>query len=75
MVEGCLIPVIIAGGEKGGIKEILEITKQSIDVGGAGVAYGRNVFQADNPTKVVKALYLIVHKDYNVDEAMKEVGL
>ena len=75
VVNGCMAPVIIAGGEKSGIRGILEITKQSIEIGGAGVAYGRNVFQAEDPTKVVRALYLIVHKNYDVEEAMKEVKL
>lgn len=75
VVDGCMVPVIIAGGEKGGIREILEITKQSIDVGGSGVAFGRNVFQSEDPTSVVRALYLIVHQDYEVNEAMNEVRL
>ena len=75
VIKGCMVPVIIAGGEKGGIEKILEITKLSLEVGGAGVAYGRNVFQAENPTKVVKALYLIVHENYEVNEAMKEAEL
>jgi fructose-bisphosphate aldolase/2-amino-3,7-dideoxy-D-threo-hept-6-ulosonate synthase len=75
VVDGCMAPVIIAGGEKAGLENILEITKQSIDVGGAGVAYGRNVFQADDPTKFVKALNLIVHKNYEIDEAIKELNL
>ncbi len=75
VVDGCMAPVIIAGGEKAGLRDILEITKQSIDVGGAGVAYGRNVFQADDPTKFIKALYLIVHKNYDVHEAIKELSL
>jgi len=75
VVKGCMAPVIIAGGEKSGIKGILEITKQSIEVGGSGVAFGRNVFQAEDPIKVVRALYLIVNENYNVDEAMREVKL
>ncbi|MBD3196924.1 MAG: fructose-bisphosphate aldolase [Candidatus Lokiarchaeota archaeon] len=75
VIDGCMVPVIIAGGKKASIKEILEITKQSIDVGGAGVAFGRNVFQAENPTKVVSALHYIVHKRYEVEEAIKEVNL
>lgn len=75
VVDGCMAPLIIAGGVKSGIRGILEITRQSIDVGGAGVAFGRNVFQADDPTKVIRALFLIVHKNYNVDEAIKEVNL
>ena len=75
VVNGCMAPIIIAGGEKSGIKGILEITKQSIEVGGSGVAYGRNIFQTEDSTKVVRALYLIVHKNYNVEEAMKEAKL
>ena len=75
VVKGCMAPVIIAGGEKVGLRGILEITKQSIDVGGAGVAYGRNVFQAEDPTKVVRALYLIVNKNYDVEEAIREAKL
>lgn len=75
VVDGCMAPVIIAGGERAGIQDVLETTKQSIEVGGAGVAFGRNVFQAEEPTKFVRALYLIVHKDYEVNEAIKEAGL
>ena len=75
VVRGCMAPVIIAGGEKVGLRGILEITKKSIDVGGAGVAYGRNVFQAEDPTKVVRALYLIVNKNYDVEEAIREAKL
>ena len=75
VVDGCMAPLIIAGGVKSDLRGILEITRQSIDVGGAGVAFGRNVFQADDPTKVIRALYLIVHKNYKVDEAIKEVNL
>ncbi|MFX0076735.1 MAG: fructose-bisphosphate aldolase, partial [Candidatus Hermodarchaeota archaeon] len=75
VVDGCMVPVIIAGGIKAGIKDLLEITKQSLDVGGAGVAYGRNVFQSENPRKVVKALHLIVHKNYGVSETIRELNL
>ena len=75
VVTGCMAPVIIAGGAKASVRELLEVTKQSIEVGGAGVAYGRNVFQAEDPTKVVKALYLVVHKNYEVSEAIKEIGI
>jgi fructose-bisphosphate aldolase/2-amino-3,7-dideoxy-D-threo-hept-6-ulosonate synthase len=75
VVDGCMAPVIIAGGERAGKRNILEITKKSIEVGGAGVAFGRNVFQAEDPTKFVRALYLIVHENYDVDEAIKESNL
>jgi fructose-bisphosphate aldolase/2-amino-3,7-dideoxy-D-threo-hept-6-ulosonate synthase len=75
VTRGCMAPVIIAGGEKRGLWGILEEAKASIQAGGAGVAYGRNVFQADNPTLFVKALALIVHHGYEVEEAVKELNL
>lgn len=75
VVDGCMAPVIIAGGKKAGIDSILETTYQSIQAGGSGVAFGRNVFQAKDPTKFIRALYLIVHKDYKAHEAMKETNL
>ena len=50
VVEGALVPVVIAGGPKVDTdEELLQMVKDSIEVGGAGVAFGRNLFQAENP--------------------------
>jgi len=46
----------------------------SIKAGGSGVSIGRNVFQHENPTKMVKAISEIVHKGASVDEALKILG-
>ena len=73
IVKGVNIPVIIAGGPKmDTIPELFQLVYDSIQAGGAGVAFGRNVFQADNPTKVVECLSKIVHHNYTVDEVLKE---
>ncbi|MFX0140075.1 MAG: 2-amino-3,7-dideoxy-D-threo-hept-6-ulosonate synthase, partial [Candidatus Hodarchaeota archaeon] len=63
VTRGCGAPVVIAGGPKikedeksSPIEKLLKMTKDSIEAGGSGVAYGRNVFQAKNPTVLVKAL-------------------
>jgi len=73
IVKGVNIPVIIAGGPKmDTIPELFQLVYDSIQAGGAGVAFGRNVFQADNPTKVVEGLSKIVHHNYTVDEVLKE---
>lgn len=73
IVKGVNIPVIIAGGPKmDTIPELFQVVYDSIQAGGAGVAIGRNVFQADDPTKVVRGLANIVHNNYTVDEALKE---
>ena len=43
----------------------------AIQVGAAGVSIGRNVFQAENPTLLVRKISKIVHEDYTVEEAEK----
>jgi fructose-bisphosphate aldolase/2-amino-3,7-dideoxy-D-threo-hept-6-ulosonate synthase len=75
VVEGCPVPVIIAGGPKCKTKqEILQTAYESIKAGGAGFSIGRNVFQHENPTLMVKALSAIVHKDVSVEQALKILG-
>jgi fructose-bisphosphate aldolase, class I len=62
VVKGCPVPVVIAGGEKMETdEEILEMVRGSIQAGGAGVSIGRNVFQHDDPTTIVKKISEIVH--------------
>jgi len=71
VVEGCFVPVVIAGGPKmDSDREILEMVKGSVDAGGAGVSIGRNVFQHKNSTKLVKAFAAIIHENASVGEAM-----
>ena len=71
VVEGCHIPVIIAGGPKmDSDRDILEMVKGAMDAGASGTSIGRNVFQHDNPTKIVKALHMIVHSNATVQEAL-----
>ena len=75
VVSGCSIPVVIAGGPKmDSDRDILEMVKGSIDAGGAGVSIGRNVFQHENPTRMVQAISAIVHDNSNVEDALKILG-
>lgn len=74
VTKGCTVPVIIAGGPKvESDEEILEMVSNSIRAGGAGVSIGRNVFQHDNPSGMVKALSKIVHEGATVEEAIEEL--
>ncbi len=62
VVEGCFVPVVIAGGEKMSTDEdILDMVRGSVVAGGAGVSIGRNVFQHRDPTMIVQAISKIVH--------------
>ncbi len=71
VVEGCPVPVIIAGGSKADEIQTLKMIEESIKAGGAGVAMGRNSFQHENPTAFVKAVCAVVHKNKTVEEAIK----
>jgi fructose-bisphosphate aldolase/2-amino-3,7-dideoxy-D-threo-hept-6-ulosonate synthase len=75
IVSGLHVPVIIAGGPKmDTVEELLKMVYDSVQAGGRGVAFGRNVFQAEDPTKMVFAICKIVHKNYTVEEALKELN-
>ena len=72
VVEGCCIPVVIAGGPKmDSLRDVLRMVSDSIKAGGSGLSMGRNIFQADNPRNLVRALHGIVHDDLGVDQAME----
>ena len=72
VVEGALVPVVIAGGPKVDTdEELLQMAKESVDVGGAGVAFGRNIFQAENPGKITKAITEVVHNNIEVEDALE----
>jgi len=76
VIEGCSpVPVVIAGGPKcKSPQEILQTTHDSIKAGAAGLSIGRNVFQHENPTLMVKALSAIVHNGVSVEQALKILG-
>ena len=71
VVEGCFVPVVIAGGEKmGSDQDILEMVKGAVAAGGAGVSIGRNVFQHRDPAKIVQAICTIVHGGAGMEERL-----
>ncbi len=62
VVEGCPVPVVIAGGGKmDSDEDILNMVRGSVEVGGAGVSIGRNVFQHSDPEDIVRKISQIVH--------------
>ena len=72
VVEGSLVPVVILGGPPGGGElGLLQAVRDAVDAGGAGVAFGRNVWQHANPAGMTAALRAIVHEDASQKEAQK----
>ena len=50
------------------------MTCDALKAGAAGLSIGRNVFQHENPTAIVKALSAIVHQGSSVEQALKILG-
>ena len=72
VVEGCSVPVVIAGGDKmDSDRDILNIVKGSIEAGGAGVSIGRNVFQHRDPKRMIQSISAIVNDGQSVQEALQ----
>ena len=74
VVKSCPVPVLIAGGPKMETsRRVLETVKGMIDAGGAGVFFGRNIWQYEDPIAMTRALRRIIHENASVDEAIKEL--
>jgi fructose-bisphosphate aldolase/2-amino-3,7-dideoxy-D-threo-hept-6-ulosonate synthase len=73
ITKGCPVPIIIAGGPKlETTKDVFQMIVDSMEAGARGVAMGRNVFQAEDPTIMVRAICKIVHEHYSVQDVLKE---
>ena len=71
VVQGCPVPVVIAGGPKmGSDVEIFKMVEGALKAGAAGISIGRNAFQHRNPTKMIEALCKMVHQNAPVEEAV-----
>jgi fructose-bisphosphate aldolase/2-amino-3,7-dideoxy-D-threo-hept-6-ulosonate synthase len=72
VVSGCPVPIVIAGGpKKESIKDFLQMVHDSINVGGAGISIGRNVWQHEDPELMTKALSTIIHNGANAQKALE----
>lgn len=71
VVEGCPVPVVIAGGKKLPERDALKLAFDAISDGAAGVDMGRNIFQSSNPVGMIKAVRALVHEGKGVDEAFQ----
>jgi DhnA family fructose-bisphosphate aldolase class Ia len=73
VVEGCFVPVVIAGGEKmGNDEDLIEMVKGAMAAGAAGVSIGRNVFQHKDPERMVQKICRIVHNSTAFEEKLRK---
>jgi len=70
VVEGCPVPVVIAGGPKTEtIREVFDFVYDGVQKGAIGVNLGRNVWQTENPVATIRGIRAIVHDGYTAKEA------
>jgi DhnA family fructose-bisphosphate aldolase class Ia len=63
LVSGCPAPVLVLGGAKAdSVDALLATTRDALLAGVAGVIYGRNIWQADDPAHVGAAVRALVHE-------------
>jgi len=70
VTSSTFVPVVILGGSKTSEADMLTDIRSALDAGAAGVAIGRNVFQAPDPTAMTAAIVTLVHDDASVDRAL-----
>ena len=71
VVNGCPVPIVIAGGKKLPEIEALELCYHAINDGASGVDMGRNVFQAENPVAMIQAVRGVVHDNLTPQQALE----
>jgi putative autoinducer-2 (AI-2) aldolase len=62
VTAGCPVPVVMAGGKKLPELEALTMAYRAISEGAAGVDMGRNIFQADDPVAMIRAVGAVAHE-------------
>jgi len=76
IVDHSYVPVVIYGiPDMGTIKDLLQATKDSIDVGGKGIVFGMDVWQNNNRKNIILALRDIIHGNKGIDEVTNKYNI
>jgi class I fructose-bisphosphate aldolase len=70
--SGADMPVVMSGGSKVSDYEFLSSVEAVMDAGGSGLAVGRNVWQRDEPERLLDALEQVIFEGATADEALDE---
>lgn len=72
VVEGCPLPILIAGGPKTKtLEDGLKMVEGAMEAGAVGVLFGRNIFQAEDPVNMLRAIRAIIHDGLTAREAIE----
>lgn len=69
VIEAARCPVLVRGGGKEDLRAVFAKSYKLMQQGAKGMVYGRNIYQHDNPKKVVAGLMAMIHDDATDAEA------
>lgn len=70
VVSSCPVPIVVAGGPKLETElDALRLAYRAVQEGAAGVDFGRNVWQADHPVAMLRAIRAVVHENATPERA------
>jgi class I fructose-bisphosphate aldolase len=69
------VPILVLGASKTRPVQALQMAADAVQAGARGVVFGRNVFQADDPARMLRALGLVVREGREPSLAARECGL
>lgn len=72
VTRGVPVPVVVLGGARAPIEEVLRWVESAVKAGAAGAAIGRNIFQHEKPRAAVEALMAVIHRGESAFEAAKK---
>jgi DhnA family fructose-bisphosphate aldolase class Ia len=76
VVEACPAMVIAAGGISApDVRSYLQKTRDVMDSGAAGVAYGRFLWQYADPARLIQAIKGVIHDNLSVEVVMEQYDL
>jgi putative autoinducer-2 (AI-2) aldolase len=70
IIDGCPVPVVIAGGPKTETqREVFDFVYDGMQKGAVGVNLGRNIWQTTYPVASIRAIRAIIHEGFTAKEA------
>ena len=69
VVQAARCPVLVRGGGREDLRQVFARSRVLLDQGAVGMVYGRNVYQHNNPSAVVRALMAMIHQGASAEAA------
>ena len=69
VTASCPVPIVMAGGKKLPELDALTMAYRAVQEGASGVDMGRNIFQSESPTAMIKAVKAVIHGNETPEKA------